>query len=164
MNLHFPSFVFVVLLVLVSSVLGSRQLNDTKKYPACIDDTDCIKTHRLKDDDYACFQYFCYPWKNKDGPLKLCQRDKDCASGTRGAGGGGRQVQQAECVRHYDRRAVTSGVCMAEVVECGQHEECGQNSSGNKKCCNGYCCSDKYYEAMQELPCQSDDFCQVILK
>ena len=29
-------------------------------FAACIDDIDC----RVKGDGYACFMYFCYPWKN----------------------------------------------------------------------------------------------------
>ena len=37
--------------------------NTTVEVPfaACIDESDC---HRVKGDGYACFMYFCYPWKN----------------------------------------------------------------------------------------------------
>ena len=43
--------------------LEASKENTTVEVPfaACIDDSDC---HRVKGDGYACFMYFCYPWKN----------------------------------------------------------------------------------------------------
>ena len=131
-------------------------MNDTKTYPPCLQNEDCKKNHLLQ--DHACFQYFCYPWKKtsedrpggeeeeeEDAPLKLCRKSKQCSEGQ-------------TCFRNYNRRGVSNGVCLdkAEVEDCVTHEDCP-----DKKCCNGYCCSQQYFEALMTLPCTSDMGCQV---
>ena len=96
--LHFdPSFfLYYSLLVLQTSVLSVNAINvwnmtDIKKYPACLDDTECEKLDSRKQNaknHHACFQYFCYPWKetattaakSKDLAFKGCRRNKDCKS------------------------------------------------------------------------------------
>ena len=64
-------------------------MTDTKKYPVCLADEECENL-----DGHACFQYFCYPWKEraveagKPTPLfRGCRRNKDCA----GIGKGGKK-------------------------------------------------------------------------
>ncbi len=72
-----------VLCLLPLSTVAVLSINDTSKYPVCIDDADCEKKNL---DGYACFQYFCYPWEKKpasasigqDQPLELCRKDSDC--------------------------------------------------------------------------------------
>ena len=94
----FRSIVFLhySLLVLQTSVLSVNAINvwnmtDIKKYPACLDDTECEKLDSRKQNaknHHACFQYFCYPWKetattaakSKDLAFKGCRRNKDCKS------------------------------------------------------------------------------------
>ena len=84
------------LLVLQTSFLSVNAINvwnmtDIKKYPACLDDTECEKLDSRKQNaknHHACFQYFCYPWKetattaakSKDLAFKGCRRNKDCKS------------------------------------------------------------------------------------
>ena len=64
-------------------------MNDTKTYPACLSDDECAKfdTRKQKAKHFhACFQYFCYPWKEepktadktKPAPFKSCRGKKDC--------------------------------------------------------------------------------------
>ena len=84
------------LLALQTSFLSVNAINvwnmtDIKKYPACLDDTECEKLDSRKQNaknHHACFQYFCYPWKetattaakSKDLAFKGCRRNKDCKS------------------------------------------------------------------------------------
>ena len=64
-------------------------MTDPKTYPACLDDTECTKLDTRKENEknyHACFQYFCYPWKEKATvadkkkqlPFKGCRKSKDC--------------------------------------------------------------------------------------
>ena len=89
-------FLYYSLLVLQTSFLSVNAINvwnmtDIKKYPACLDDTECEKLDSRKQNaknHHACFQYFCYPWKetattaakSKDLAFKGCRRNKDCKS------------------------------------------------------------------------------------
>ena len=147
-------FLYVsVILLNLNLRLCECYLNDTETYPPCLQNEDCEKNHRLT--DHACFQYFCYPWKTTpteageadDSGLTLCRRSKDCAEGR-------------DCVRNYDRRGVSKGVCLEEsdTLDCIAHEEC---EGETPKCCNGYCCSQEYFDAILTLPCTSDLGCQV---
>ena len=136
-------------LVLVNAVLT---MNNTERFPACIEDNDC---RRL--DNHVCFQYFCYPWQTVSSvaadlplPLDLCRSNKDCPKK-------GKQEKQ-ECFRHHDKRKITSGICIPSQDSCSEHDEC-EGKGG--KCCNGYCCNQVYYEAIQNLPCVSNEGCQV---
>lgn len=147
MKFVFSAFVALATLGLVSAV---TTMYDTINYPACLEDNDC-----RKDDGHACFQYFCYPWqahkasKEDPLPLGLCRMDKDC-----GVTDGVRQ----KCFKHHDKRKITSGICISTVDQCSSHAEC-QDLGGY--CCNSFCCNEVYFEAIQNLPCVSDEGCQV---
>ena len=144
----------IVAVVCLSEVVVVRavlSMNNTDKYPACIEDNDC---RRL--DNHVCFQYFCYPWQTVSSgasdealPLNLCRSNKDCPRV-------GEEKQ--ECFRHHDKRKITSGICVQSQDTCTDHDEC-EDKGG--KCCNGYCCNEGYYEAIQNLPCVSNEGCQV---
>ena len=137
--------------------LSPYQMKDTKTYPACVDNADC-ETFL---ENHACFQYFCYPWKKeastaagaKTRPLELCRRDKDCPKKSPGG-------PSPKCVRNYDKRRVTNGVCVDEEAECSDHGDCSRANKGSR-CCNGNCCSQEYFEAMQRMPCKENEGCQV---
>ena len=141
-------------LILPASTLAVIAINDTKKYPICIGDSDC-EANNL--DGYACFQYFCYPWEKKATvaseaalrPLQLCRKDVDCPKMLGGP---------AKCYRHYERRKVTHGVCMPSIDRCEKHDDCYAKGS---KCCNGFCCNNEYYDALSDMPCYSDLGCVV---
>ena len=140
--LLFPSYTFAV-----------QAINDTKRFPICIDDSDCEKRNL---DGYACFQYFCYPWDNKPSmasdpprPLELCRKDKDCPKMLGGP---------AKCFKHYDRRRVTHGVCVPSIDRCDTHDDCYAKGG---KCCNGHCCNEEYFVALGEMPCFNDLGCKV---
>ena len=69
-----------------------------------------MRPHSQKGDSYACFQYMCYPYTNKDQshPLRLCKKKSDCRKlGIKEGGDGG----DGECFRHHNRRQVTRGIC-----------------------------------------------------
>ncbi len=109
-----------------------QTMNDTDKYPACIEDNDC---RRLE--NHACFQYFCYPWQAVSAvatdlpmPLNLCRGNKDCPR----VG-----AEKQECFRHHDKRKITSGICVPSIDTCTEHDDC-EDKGG--KCCNGYCCNE----------------------
>ena len=55
---------------------------------------------------------------------------------------------------------VTNGVCLdSDSTEmCYEHGECAGKGG---KCCNGYCCSEDYFDAMKQLPCTNNEGCQV---
>ena len=141
-------------LLLPASTLAVLAINDTKRYPVCIDDSDCEKRNLQ---EYACFQYFCYPYeKNAQTaseavlPLDQCRKDKDCPS---------MQGGPAKCFRHYERRKVTYGVCVPSIDRCDNHEDCYAKGG---KCCNGYCCNQEYFDALAGMQCFNDLGCKVI--
>ena len=140
------------ILLLPASTLAVQAINDTQKYPVCIDDSDCEKRNL---DGHACFQYFCYPWEKKpveasvSTPLALCRKDVDCPNMLGGP---------AKCFRHYERRKVTHGVCVPSIDRCSEHEDCYAKGG---KCCNGYCCNNEYFEALADMPCFNDLGCKV---
>ena len=77
--------------LLVGAASAVKQINNIKKYPACLVDNDCTEMHKLR--DHACFQYFCYPWKSMPDvasapprPLQECRRASDCPSVTHPSG------------------------------------------------------------------------------
>ena len=41
--------------------------------------------------------------------------------------------------------------------DCSEHSDCGEG----RKCINLYCGEEKYYEALEEMSCDSDQFCKV---
>ena len=144
----FVAFVCLSEVVVVSAVLS---MNNTERYPACIEDNDC---RRL--DNHVCFQYFCYPWQTVSSiaseqplPLDLCRSPKDCPK---------KGAEKQDCFRHHDKRKITSGICIPPAETCSEHEDCEDRGG---KCCNGYCCNEVYYEAIQNLPCVSNEGCQV---
>ena len=115
---------------------------------ACIDDSDCRKLG--EGSKYACFGYFCYPWKDHSGVAAsekrdLCRRSSDCK----------RPGQQ--CQRHQDRRKIKKGLCMSEVTDCDTQADCPGGYGG---CCNGYCCEERYFQQYKALPCFTHLGCQ----
>ena len=150
------SNLLVTATTLFSVAQAVKQINDIKKYPACLEDSDCETRHKLQ--DHACFQYFCYPWKKtavtasaKPKPLNECRRNKDCASGAA-------PNQRQKCFRHHDKRKITSGICVDSFDDCDSHDECIGKGG---KCCNGYCCNGDYFEAIKSFPCSTDLGCEV---
>ena len=43
---------------------------------------------------------------------------------------------------------------------CSEHSDC----SGNRKCINLFCGEEKYFRALEEITCKSDQFCQVKIR
>ena len=41
--------------------------------------------------------------------------------------------------------------------DCSDHSDCGEG----RKCINLYCGAEDYYEALEEMSCDSDQFCKV---
>jgi len=125
-----------------------QSLSQVKKVPftACIDDSDCAGQGQ----DFACFQYLCYPWKD-DSKLPKTDRKKTCKSNDHCDAG-------LECYRHPDRRNIYRGLCMEPVVDCSEN---GESDCPNRACCNGaYCCHSDYFSQLKELPCVSDQPCR----
>lgn len=153
MKSHSTLLNIFILVLIPASTLAVKAINDTKKYPVCIDDSDCEKKNL---DGHACFQYFCYPWQPKEQqasdpvrPLESCRKDNDCPQ---------MQGGPAKCFRHFERRKVTYGVCVASIDRCDVHDDCYAKGG---KCCNGYCCNEDYFQALSEMPCFNDLGCKV---
>jgi len=155
--------------LLVGAASAVKQINDIKKYPACLVDNDCTEMHKLR--DHACFQYFCYPWKSMPDvasapprPLQECRRASDCPSVTHPSGNKKQPFQkEAEpqvCFRHHDRRRINSGICIDSRDECSSHDQC-QGKGG--KCCNGFCCNGQYFEAIKNFECMGKLGCEDLL-
>lgn len=131
-------------------------MNDTKTYPACLGEQECEKL-----DGHACFKFLCYPWKpkaivaDKKPKFKGCRRNKDC-------GGKG---SKKTCLRHHDKRNIYQGFCVDDKIrQCDAHTDC--NANGKKyggKCCNGYCCSEAYFNEIKKIPCSTNEGCQDVL-
>jgi len=147
------NLIIIILLVSVANVSSVANMNNTKRFPACLEDNDC---RRLE--SHVCFQYFCYPWQAprtlasaEPLPLDLCRMDKDC---------GIKNGVKQRCFKHHDKRKITSGICIPIGSEktCISHEECEEKGG---KCCNSYCCNEVYFNAIQKLPCSSNEGCQV---
>ena len=45
----------------------------------------------------------------------------------------------------------------SDMEECSDHEEC----SGDSRCINLWCGEQKYFAALEEMSCSTDQFCQV---
>ena len=60
--------------------------------------------------------------------------------------------------RHPDKRSISQGICIKERKYCDMHDDC-LGSGG--KCCNGFCCNEKYFNEIKNLECFSDDGCKV---
>jgi len=147
--------VFAGLLALANCEIPSLSQIKAKKVPftACIDDSDCAEQGQ----DFACFQYLCYPWKD-DTKLPKADQKKTCKSNDHCDPG-------QECYRHPDRRNIYKGLCMEPVVDCSENGEsdCKQpgNKGPNRACCNGaYCCHADYFAQLKELPCVSHQPCK----
>ncbi len=143
------SWAFV--LASLGRVSGVAMMNNTRRFPACVDDSDC---RRLE--SHVCFQYFCYPWQppkalasDEPLPLELCRMDKDCRV---------KNGAKQRCFKHHDKRKITSGICIPSEDTCTSHKEC-EGKGG--KCCNSYCCNEVYFEAIGRLPCVSNEGCRV---
>ena len=142
-------------LILPAYTLAVQQINDTDKYPICMTNEECEAKNL---DGHACFQYFCYPWKkqaklaSEKKPLELCRTSKDCPKMLGGP---------AKCYRHYEKRKITSGICVPSIDTCEVHEDCYAKGG---KCCNGFCCNEEYFSALADLPCFTNLGCKVSKK
>ena len=114
--------IFAGLLALANCEIQSLSQIKAKKVPftACIDDSDCAEQGQ----DYACFQYLCYPWKD-DNKLPKTDKKKTCKSNDHCDPG-------QECYRHPDRRNIYRGLCMEPVVDCSENGESDCKQPGNK--------------------------------
>ena len=61
-------------------------------------------------------------------------------------------------LRHPDKRRITSGICIEEKKSCDDHDEC---KGFGGKCCNGFCCNEKYFNEIKSLECITHDGCKV---
>ena len=70
-------------------------VRDISKFPACMNDNDC---ELLKEADYKCFQYMCYPWNTTAivRPFRSCRRRSDCLNLREEEGGDG---EDGDCFR-----------------------------------------------------------------
>jgi len=147
-------------IVAVTAAADQREPFDYNPlYPACLEDDDCLKVHHLP--DYACFRYFCYPWKAalksstagqnqaELGPLKACGRRLPACEAPH------------ECLHHPLRRQVPVSVCAPPeaAARCDRHEDCEGDLGG--RCCNSRCCTEGYFQKLGELECNNDEACQV---
>ena len=105
---------------------------DIDTYKPCIPDiTDCPA-------DQICFKYFCYPKSGASTPLKSCKKRSDCND----------DPNATKCFKRS-----RSGICVSEedYELCLTHEQC--NGRGGK-CCFGFCCNEKYYQALLAIECE----------
>jgi len=144
------------LICLANCEIQSLSQIKTKKVPfkVCIDDSDCME----QGDEYACFQYICYPWKD-DSKLAKEDRKKTCKSTDH-------CPNNLVCHRHSDRRKILKGLCMEPIVDCSENGETDCISSKgytgpNRACCNGaVCCKQEYFDQLKQLPCVGDESCK----
>jgi len=126
------------LVFIFASTLAVQNIDDTLTYEPCFPGgCEGAKT---------CFQYFCYPKKGQETPLKSCRRDRDCS----------------DLVDHKCFKQSIYGVCVssADYEKCGSHEDC-EGRGG--KCCGDYCCNEEYFEGLQSQNCTEDDeVCQEV--
>eukprot|EP00096_Caligus_rogercresseyi_P001475 TRINITY_DN1239_c0_g1_i1.p1 TRINITY_DN1239_c0_g1~~TRINITY_DN1239_c0_g1_i1.p1 ORF type:complete len:220 (+),score=41.58 TRINITY_DN1239_c0_g1_i1:494-1153(+) len=135
------------LLLLVSFLaLSATAENPSSPLPVCLDDSDCVQ-HGNK---YACFKYFCYPWKDDSDvgePYRrqTCREDSECS-------------EDHVCFRHHDIRSINRGLCLDNILleDCEIESDCGPGFG----CCGGLCCEMEYHMRFADLPCVSDLGCQ----
>jgi len=135
-------------------------VRDLVRFPVCVTDDDCDSISDKKQDSYKCFQYMCYPWNSSQQgqPFKSCKRRSDCKDLSPAEGGDG---GNGDCFRHQDRRNVFSGICLSssDMKPCFDHSDC----PGGRKCTNQFCGEEQYFQALGELSCKKDSFCQDML-
>ena len=139
MKFSWSLLAFVFLPALTMAVVEIKDIDLYK--PCIIDSTACP-------DNQTCIQYFCYPKvAGAQDPLKSCKKNTHCP--------GWRPSKTEKCAKFGQ-----NGVCVAAKDHdmCESHEECEGNG---EKCCNDYCCSKAYFDAIMKAPC-SDDICKVI--
>jgi len=149
--------IFAGLLALAHCEIQSLSLTQAAKkkspFKACIDDSDCTE----QGDDFACFQYLCYPWKDdskipKEDKMQTCKSKEQCP-------------KELDCHRHSDRRNIFKGLCMEPIIDCSENGESDCKAPGNKgpnrACCNGaVCCKQEYFDQLKSLPCVSHEPCR----
>ena len=66
-----------------------------------------------------------------------------------------------ECFRHQDRRNVLHGICLdkSHLLKCFSHTDC----PANRECVVGWCGEPEYLEAIAEMGCDSDSYCEDLL-
>jgi len=120
-------------------------------FPACVTDIDCESVSVDRSADFKCFQFMCFPWNSPDlqWPYKTCQKNSDCNS------------TEMECFRHQDRRNVLHGICLdkSHLLKCFSHTDC----PANRECVVGWCGEPEYLEAIAEMGCDSDSYCEDLL-
>ena len=130
---------------------GSHTRNLTA-FPACVADIDCEAISIERSEHFKCFQFMCFPWNNEklQSPYKSCQKKSDCNS------------SEMDCLRHQDRRNVLRGICLHEsdLLSCFSHTDCPDG----QQCLVGWCTGQpEYLEAIAEMGCDSDNFCEDLL-
>ena len=95
----------------VGAAAGAKQsVLDPAQYPVCVCDSDCEDISNNKQEQYACFQYYCYPASTSAShPLRPCKKKSDCKRLSAKEGGDG---SDGDCFRHHDRRQVNKGICV----------------------------------------------------
>ena len=113
------------LVSLASCEIQSLSQTKARKVPfkVCIDDSDCAE----QGDDFACFQYLCYPWKDdskiaKADRIPTCKSSENCPNGK-------------VCHRHSDRRKILKGLCMEPIIDCSENgkTDCMPNKGNTGK-------------------------------
>ena len=132
----------------ISSVASiSRNLTN---FPACVTDIDCESVSVDRSADFKCFQFMCFPWNDPDlqSPYMSCQKKSDCN-------------RETECLRHQDRRNVLRGICLekSDLLKCFSHTDCPDD----EQCAVGWCGQPEYLEAIEDLGCDSDSYCEDLL-
>lgn len=122
------------LVFLSASTLAVQIINDTETYKPCFAG-GC-------EGEEVCFQYFCYPKKGAETPLRSCKKRREC--------------QGLDVPSKCYKPTPLAGVCIpSEDFElCEGHEEC-EGRGG--KCCGDYCCNPEYFEALQKQDCADED-------
>ena len=80
-------------------------------YPPCVNDDDCLIISDQMEEQYLCFQYMCYPWKQRETDFRKCRRSSECQNLTIEEGGS-QDFVDGRCYRHPDRRNVYLGICL----------------------------------------------------
>jgi len=143
------------LFILCSSQEITNKPRNILLYPVCINDEDCYIISNTREEQYLCFQYMCYPWRQSDTGFRQCRRSSECRNLTVEEGGSG---EDGQCFRHPDRRNVHIGICMDkwETVQCFDDTDC----QDNLRCVVGYCGDQDYLDALVAMPCEEDYLCE----
>ena len=109
-------------------------INDTSIYKPCFGQGDC-------GGEDQCFQYFCYPKRGMETPLRSCRKTLQC-----------KDLGDFKCWKP----SPIFGVCVPSVdfELCEGHDDC-EGRGG--KCCGDYCCNEEYFQELLKKKCREDD-------